>query len=149
MNLIPMLAPTAISIVSNLLSGGKEREKKQEDGNYKKLADFAISQLMSGRPAQGLPTPIHTMPPAPANYDMSAAVSQYQQGLQASGNPVLAGINVARSMYDNRSALTTELVSKAKGIGGWIKGIAGKLWDNRETLIGGAMDLLMKKPRLA
>lgn len=150
MNLIPMLAPTAISLVSSLFSGGKDREKAQEDGKYKKLADFAINQMLSGRPGQGLPpTPSYNMPPPAANYDMSAAVNQYQQGLQVSGNPVLAGLNVARSMYDNRSTLTNQLVDKAKGIGGWIKGIAGKLWDNKESIIGGALDMLTKRPRLA
>lgn len=76
---------------------------------------------------------------------ISQAINQFQQAYQSSGNPIFAGVQVSRSMYDNRDRSWTKAV---RGIGGFTKEIWSKFWDNKEEIMGGVIDMLQKKPRL-
>ena len=147
-----MLAPLAINAVSSIFSSGKDKEKANEDSKYKALADAAMSAISRGQQPSFQPTTFKPLPP-PENMNLSSAADYFKQSMESNANPIMAGMNVARSLYANRDTLKNELVDKAKGVGGWVKGLWNKVWNNRGEIangIGGMVgDYLTKKARLA
>lgn len=151
MNIAAMLLPTALSAVGSLFSSGKDKEKEQGDSKYQKLAEAAISAISRGTAPALAPSSSYNQAPVPmpANVSIGGLVGQFQEGLMAGQNPVMAGLSVARNVYDNRGKLKDELLSKAKSFGGWAKNLWSKVWDNKGAILEGVGDMLLKRPRLA
>ena len=155
-SLLASLAPVALNLVSGLLSSGKEKEKESENSSYRALADAALSRIISGQPmTMQLQNTQPMVPMKRPGDDLSQmvpyAVENFQSGMARTGNPVLAGLEVARSMYDNRDQVMQSAKKSASGLGSFVKGIWNKFWNNKSEIVGNlattAMDYLSKRPR--
>jgi hypothetical protein len=153
-SLIPTLAPIAIDLVGSLFSRGKTQQNESNDGKYKALADAAMAKLAAqpyGAPPPGMfnqPTAWGQMQLPQMPQVIPQAMDQFQQVYKSSGNPIFAGVQVARSIYDNRDKLMNEGIETARGIGGFAKSVWSKFWDNKEDIMSGVVDMLQKKQRV-
>jgi hypothetical protein len=140
------LAPTAYNVAKSIFSSGKEKEAEQERSKLKGIADVAMQSFQS----QLGPPPVALRETGELFKRHYSDVSNtFQQSMNQYGNPVMAGLDAARAAYRAAPSLKDDLMSKAKGIGGWVKGIFGKLWENKGEIANAVGDYMMKRPRLA
>lgn len=130
MNLVDLLGPVASNYADNLIPLSKEKEQDLIEAKYEKIASDALSQISKSLRVSDL-----------GRVSVVESVNQFKKNMEKGENPILAGINVAHTLFENRDTLTTELIGKVKLLGN----LAKEVLKGTEAL----SDTALKRPRLS